>query len=95
MVDVQPGNASFTCQGSGPGDKLLADSAPAEVRMDGRIQQERVLAAIPCEVDEADQLIASESAEVDKASRQHWFEISSLVTRPRRREECVEAIAVD
>jgi hypothetical protein len=62
--------------------KLASDTLPLVARMDGRIEQEAMHAAIPGDIDEADQLVAVERADIEQAVLQHGLEIAPNVIFP-------------
>jgi len=80
IIDMQP----FGAPGAGGGGHQPHErggyAAAAELRMDGRIEQESVRAAIPGDVDEADQAGIDAGGGVAKAAVENFG-----VTGPQRR----------
>ncbi len=91
-VDVQPvcsAGARFIC---GAEDQGRSDSVAPRGFSNRRIKQERVLVAVPGEVDEADQILARIRADIREASLQNRSEVarSAATLSPRIGEQALQ-----
>jgi hypothetical protein len=59
--------------------------------MNGGIEQEGMVPAVPSHIDEPNEVTILAGGEVDQASSQNRLEIARLVIGPRRREERVQS----
>jgi hypothetical protein len=95
VVHVQPlqsGASSYVC---GTPYQLRADATPPVFGSDGGIQQERMHAAVPRDVNEPDQPAKSESTDICEAVRQDRAKRSASVPGPRRSKQPIQFGVVD
>ena len=91
VIDVKPLPAGFTSNFCSPADELPSDSSPAEIRAHSRIQQERVHASIPGDVDEPDQIGVQVRTDVAEAPAQDRSVVATHIwSRPSVREQRVQ-----
>lgn len=94
VVDVKDLAASIARGQGGPPDELASQATAPTVRIDPRVEEERVVATIPRHVDETDEPIGIEGADVDEAVLQDRLPVAGvgcgLPARPADAEQRVE-----
>ncbi len=73
-------------------DKLSTDAMSLELWMHGRVQNERMIAAIPRQIDETYQSLFAESTDEREAAIQHGREVAPCVFLPSGGEQRVQFI---
>lgn len=91
-IDVQPMGAPIPGKHGGFVYQARGDALPAQSRMHASIQDEGMNAAIPCHIDEADQLPAFISPDMREAARENAWKFSGRVAAPGLQPERVEFI---
>jgi hypothetical protein len=94
-VHVQPLRAAVARRVGGAHDQLVPDTAPLVRGVDGSVQQERVLAAVPCHIDEPDERRPGEGADVEEATAQDVAVGDGGVIRPCAGKKVVQGVIAE
>ena len=73
-VDMKPFGPTIIGEGDGPAHQLAANAAALKIRIGTEVENKGVNAAIPGNVDKADEPVSLERAEMAEAALQDWRE---------------------
>lgn len=91
-INVEPAHPALTGNRHCFRNEAVPNTLPLHIRVDGGIQNPGVNAAIPREVDKANQPFSLIGTDEREAPREYWLEIAPRMMRPRGLKQIVQRL---